>query len=182
MPRPLTYDHLKSSKKPLEIKVPVYLDGEPIERLEKLREDLERAKTRHMALKGSPGEEEAAADLERLEAKRADAEQAVHDSTAWFVIRKVTPRGRKRYEEMVAAHPPTEEQVKEAAAAGQERPPYNAETFAPALLSMTCVEPVLTVEEATELFDDWTVTECTELFSACLAVNTGRRTVDLGNG
>lgn len=182
MPRPTTYDHLKSAKKPLEMRIPVYLDGEPIERLEKAREEVEALRTRHLALAGSPGEPAGADQLEAAEAERSAAEEAVRDSTAWFVLRKIAPRGRKRYEEMVAAHPPTPEQVEEAAKAGQERPPYNADTFAPALLSMTCVEPIFTLEEATELFDDWTITEVTEIFSACLAVNTGRRTVDLGKG
>jgi hypothetical protein len=180
--RPLTWDHLKKVKKPLEIRVPVYTDGEPIERLEKVRIELEAAKTRSLALKGTPGEAVAKADLDRLEAEEADAVAAVKATTKHFVIRKITPRGRKRYEETVEAHPPTDEQVAEAKANGQDRPPYNAETFAPALLSMSCSEPLLSVEEATELFDDWSITECSELFSACLAVNTGRRTVDLGKG
>lgn len=198
MPRPPTWDHLKSAKKPLELRIPVYLNGEPIERLEKAREALEAAKTRHLALQDqseraaalTPGDTitdtpvlvEAAVDVERQAAEVSAAEEAVRESTAWFVIRKITPRGRKRYEQLVKAHPPTDEQVKEAADQGQERPSYDAETFAPALLSASCVEPLLTLEEATELFDDWSLTECSELLSACLAVNTGRRTVDLGKG
>jgi hypothetical protein len=182
MPRPQTWDHLKSAKKPLELRIPVYLDGEPIERLEKARVEQETAKTRHMALKGTPGEADALDDLERLDAAVSAAEDAVRESTAWFLIRKPSPRGRKQYEALVEAHPPTEKQVAEAHVNGQDRPPYDAETFAPALLSMSCAEPLLTVEQATELFDDWSITECSELFSACLAVNTGRRTVDLGKG
>ena len=182
MPKPLTYDHLKSAKKPLELKVPVYTDGEPIELLEKIRAEIEVAKTRHLALQGTPAEDEAKAELDRLEAEEVDAVAAVRLTTEHFVIRKITPRGRKRYEEMVAAHPPTAEQIAEATEKGQEKPPYNDETFYPALLSMSCAEPVLTVEEATEILDDWTVTEGTELIAACLAVNTGRRTVDLGKG
>lgn len=189
MPKPLTYDHLKSSKKPLELRIPSYLDDEPIERLEKLREDLERAKTREMALRpkkgdeeASPGHNEAGADLERLEYEVRAAEEAVRASTAWFVFRKPTPQGRKRYEKLVDAHPPTEEQIAEATAEGREKPPYNSETFAPALISFACAEPVLTIEEATELLEDWSFTECAELFSAALAVCTGRRSVNLGNG
>lgn len=182
MPRPPTWDHLKSAKKPLEIRVPVYLDGDPIDRLEKIRDDVERAKTREMALKDTPAHGDALYDLTRLEAEVCAVEEAVRESTAWFVIRKPTPQGRKRYEALVEAHPPTGEQVQEANDQGQERPPYNAETFAPALLSMSCAEPLLTVEEASDLFDDWSVTECSELFVACLRVNTGRRTVDLGKG
>lgn len=182
MPRPPTWDHLKSAKKPLEIRIPVYLDGEPIERLEKIRIDAEAAKTRHMALKGTPAEPDALDDLERMEADLSSAEEAVRESTATFLIRKPSPKGRKRYEALVEAHPPTDEQVAKAKEDGQDRPQYDAETFAPALLSMCCAEPLLTVEEATDLFEDWSITECSELFSACLAVCNGRRTVDLGKG
>ncbi len=182
MPRPQTWDHLKSAKKPIELKVPVYLDGEPIERLEKVRVDLEAAKTRHMALKGTPGEQDALDDLERLEREASAAEEAVRDSTFNLLIRKPSPQGRKRYERLLKEHPPTEAQVEEAKADGQDRPPYDADTFAPALLSFACAEPLLTVEEATELYEDWSITEVTEIFSACLAVCTGRRTVDLGKG
>lgn len=182
MARPLTYDHLKSAKKPLELRVPVYLDGEPIERLEKLRAEAEVAKTRHLALKGTPAEAEAKAYVDRLEVEEAEAVTAVKETTATFVIRKPTPRGRKRYEALVNAHPATDAQAEQAKKDGQEPPPYNDETFYPALLSMSCVEPLLTVEEAAELLDDWTPTEALELIGACLAVNTGRRTVDLGKG
>lgn len=182
MPRPPTWDHLKSAKKPLEIRHPVYLDDEPIERLEKLREEVERAKTRELALKETPAHPDARDDLERLERDLSAAEDAVRESTAWFVIRQPSPKGRKRYEALVEAHPPTEGQVKEATEKGQDKPPYNDETFYPALLSLACAEPLLTVEEATELFDQWTHTECLPLVAACLAVCTGRRTVDLGKG
>ena len=183
MPRPATYDRLRK-KQPLELRIPVYLEQEPCERLEKLRGELDAARTRQRVVRpqlsssGDPQPVESD-DVAHLEAEVAAAEEAVRESTVTMVMRQI---GRKRYDALVDAHPATDEEKAEAAKAGREAPPYNVETFAPALVSASCAEPLMTVEQVQELFDEWSTGELNELFTAALAVNTGRRTVDLGKG
>jgi hypothetical protein len=74
--------------------------------------------------------------------------------------------GSKAYDDLLASNPPTNEQKRE----GQT---YNAETFAPALISACAVTPALTVEQATEIWTstEWSRGELTELYLACVEVN-----------
>ena len=185
MPRPPTFDHLRK-KQPLELRIPVYLEQEPVERLTKLQEDLEAARAHDRVVAeqmrqstNTPVDLAPSQEVTRLVAEVDGAETAVRESTVTVVIRQI---GRKRYDALIDAHPPTDDEKAEAVKAGLEPPPYNAETFAPALISASCAEPLMTVEQVQELFDEWSTGEINELFAAALAVNTGRRTVDLGKG
>lgn len=75
--------------------------------------------------------------------------------------------GSKAYDDMLAAHPPTNEQKKEGNA-------YNIESFAPALISACSVTPALNVEQATQIWEsnEWSRGELTELFIGCIEVNS----------
>ena len=75
--------------------------------------------------------------------------------------------GARAYDELVAAHQ------------ADKKPgaPFNAETFAPALVAACAVEPVLTEDQARELLDEWSVAEALDLFNAALRVNTTRAAV-----
>lgn len=182
MPRPATYDRLRK-KQPLEVRVQVYLEDEPIQRLTRIRDDLEKARTRHRVasdqLEASGTPVEPSADVARLEAQEAEAEEAVRGSIIEVVVRQM---GRKRYDALVDAHPVTDEQKEAAKADGLEPGVWNGDTFPAALISASAAEPLMDPEEVQVLLDEWTTAECTELFTAALAVNTGRRTVDLGKG
>lgn len=67
--------------------------------------------------------------------------------------------GAKDYDHLLAQHPPTSKQKAEGSN-------FNIDTFAPALLSRCAVEPVLTYEEATEVFasSSWSGGEVGGLF------------------
>jgi hypothetical protein len=172
--KPPTFDRLKK-KAPLEQKVTVVVDAELFESYEQATSALERAK-----LLNEPTEE--------LEAAATAAEEALRqDGVETLVFRSI---GRKAYDALVEEYPPTEEQITEYRAdnpqrdgsPGKGKPAYNIETFAPALIAASCVEPEMTVEQVTELFDGWTSVEIQELWVAALAVNTQRRVVKLGKG
>lgn len=74
--------------------------------------------------------------------------------------------GQRDYDALLALHPPTKAQK----ADGDS---YNIETFCPALLARSLVDPVITDEEAIEIWtsDAWSRGELTALFFACVDVN-----------
>lgn len=73
----------------------------------------------------------------------------------------------KAYDDLLSAHPPTAEQAKEGAS-------YNPDTFAPALICRSSHDPMLSMDEAIELWksEDWSRGELMELFLACVEVNS----------
>lgn len=88
--------------------------------------------------------------------------------------------GRRNYDALIGAHPATEQQKADAKATGAGEPPYDADTFAPALVAASCIEPVMTLDQVRELWDEWNTAEVLDLWVAALEVNTQRRVVDLG--
>jgi hypothetical protein len=87
------------------------------------------------------------------------------DGTEIAVLMKYRALPSKKYDEMIEAHPPTAEQKKQ----GQI---YNIDTFAPALISAVSYEPLLSVEEAAEIYNspDWSGGELTTLFIKAMQV------------
>lgn len=73
-----------------------------------------------------------AVSLQTLEAQ-AEA------SRAWFTLEAITHRA---YQALRAEHPPTKEQIEQAAArGGRDEPAFDPDTFAPALVEAQLVEP-----------------------------------------
>lgn len=169
--RPLTFDHLRSQKKPLEAKVQLILNDDVIDAV---------------------NEAVASGNDEAIVAAR----QAAEEATVTFRLRSI---GRKRFEALLQEHPPTDEDIAEVAeqfpvdaqAPGEvqakqraeqraARPAYHAETFAPALLAKVCYDPVLDEAEWSELMDEWNTAEVMELFLQAMSVCSSRRVVPLG--
>jgi len=101
----------------------------------------------------------------------AAAEKAQADASTSLRVRGL---GSDLYEELQGEHPPTDKQAKN----GEE---YNVKTFAPALVSACCTDP-LTVEFAAELLGTiLNQGEAAVLFNTCIGVNQGAR-VSLGKG
>jgi hypothetical protein len=172
-----TFDHLR--KKPIEQRVTVYLDDEPIEALSEAREELAAAQAiadamydRRLALARAanpPASElmtiEGGLDAERA-ASTADAraavdaaEQAVRESAQLFVFRSP---GRKAFEDLIAEHPPTDDDhddARKTTGRPEALARWHSDTFTPALLAATCVDPKLTVDEAQAIYDEWTDAE-----------------------
>lgn len=109
------------------------------------------------------------------------AEKALEPSVVWFEFRSI---GRKAYDDLVKQHPPGEAENKEHLEQYKVPAPYNAESFAPALIAASLVEPALTVEQVQELFEDeaWNGAEIIQLWQAAQEVNSTRRVVELGKG
>lgn len=79
---------------------------------------------------------------------------------------RVRAIGQQAYDALLAENPPTKKQK-------DSGDSYNIDTFCPALISLSLVEPTITVEEAKELWSSeaWSRGELTELFFACVNVN-----------
>lgn len=67
---------------------------------------------------------------------------------------------RKEYRLLLEAHPGAEDDAD-----------WNPDTFPPALIAASLVEPEFTVEQATRLWEEWEDAEAVRLFLACFNLN-----------
>lgn len=67
---------------------------------------------------------------------------------------------RKAYRELVEAHPAADDSLK-----------WDQDTFPPALIAASCVEPKLTKKQAQKIWDTWEEGEASRLFLACFQLN-----------
>jgi hypothetical protein len=152
--RVATLDHLRG-KKPVEAEVPILLED--------------------VAAPESPPE-----GLEGHDAQEwQNYEKLLAENTVVMRFRSV---GRKVFDELVNACPPTEKQIAEAKENKEPIPNWDAETFTPTLIQASCIEPELTDAAIKEIFDEWNQGELMKLWTVALAVNTTERTGVLGKG
>jgi hypothetical protein len=106
-------------------------------------------------------------DLLHKPARTKEVVLKVPDDGGTMIEYIVTLRaiGSKTYDVLVGMHPPTADQKKEGAS-------YNPDTFGPALISACAVSPVMTPNEAKELWEseEWSRGEVMELFVAAVEV------------
>jgi len=119
--RPPTFDHLRK-KAPLERTVEIPLNDAVVAAYEAAQEALRQAELT------KEGVEEARADLEA-------ARRALEAETVTLRFRAI---GRKRYEELLRAHPPAKGEATDADY------PFDFDTFSVALIAASCVEPEMT--------------------------------------
>lgn len=80
---------------------------------------------------------------------------------------------RRERSDLEAAHPPTEDQKAEMRELG-EIARINGDTFPPALVAASCVEPTgVTPKAAQAAFESWAEGQWTPLWRACQAANFG---------
>lgn len=176
--RPVTYDHLKSRKKPTMRFVDISLDDDAQAAYEDDQSNLEDAK---FALQNSPDDADAKAKvLAAEEAVKASA-KAAKDASQRFKFRSI---GRKKYDDLVGLHPPTDAQRKEIEKEGgdPDNLSWNPDTFPKALVAASITEPLLTPEQVDEMWasDDWSESETAALSVTALEANNSRRIVSLG--
>jgi hypothetical protein len=180
MTRPATYDHLRSKKKPIEKTVEIVLDAELAERFEEARTQVDIAQIR---VNGNPTDVDLQLALEQAKAAVETLRTEIDENDA---VVKITFRGigRKAYDDLVADHPATLEQLSDAKKKGHDDLQFNLETFPPAIVAASSKEPKMTLEEVQAIWnsEDWNQVELGELFTAAMMVNGTRRTVDLGKG
>lgn len=178
--RPQPADHLPK-KQARRTRCALLLSEDAAEALEEAQRDL--------FLAGEDPERLAAAQA-RYDAAQADVEKA----TLVLHFRGI---GRKRYDDLIDEHPPTEKQLakyrerkaEEARKPLAEReyvpaPAFDLETFAPALISAALTDPVWTPEQVDEFFSgpEWNVGEIQLAFNTAMDAQTDVREVGFPKG
>jgi hypothetical protein len=198
-----TLDRLKS-KKGLVRRLPVYLDSEVTAEFEDAKAAFDLLSNEMVRARTS--DDEATAIVDRYKA----AAEAMAENTVTMVIRRPiirlvgegedercldhdeepdeddgpvrTLKGRLAYEWLMEAHPPTDEQKAEELERSGSEAPYNADTFAPALIAACVEDPAMSPADADEMLAEWTFTEAMTVFTTCMEVCTGTQIASLGKG
>ncbi len=152
-----TIADIRGKKKPVTKKVYIQMDGEVANKIEELRGLFIAARDSDRLSNEPDQAPKIQAKIDRLIKK---SESTIEE----FVFKSI---GRPRYDELVSEHPPTKERKK----AGDD---FNADTFPPALVSESCVDPEFPLEDAVSIFSDpdWNGAELRKLFFGALEVNT----------
>lgn len=161
------YADIKARKTSTRRTVKVVMDGEVVSRIDALKdrikaeERIDRRENRDPVAPGLKRELDALYDQARA-------------SEVTFTFRSV---GRARFDKLVAEHPATAEQRKQVKEMTAERgmpfdpPKWNLDTFPPAIVAASAVDPELTLAEAQELWTDenWSPAELLKIFECALS-------------
>jgi hypothetical protein len=135
------------------------------------RRGLEAAKLR--------GESKDPEGFKEAQQRAEAARRAVRDNSLEVVMQSA---GRRKWAELKAKHPATEEQI----AKVQAQQPgaildENPDTFPVPAIALSVVQPEWSLEDVQEVWDsdEWNEAECARLLQMAYQVNQGRRTADL---
>lgn len=76
--------------------------------------------------------------------------------------------GRKAFEDLIEACPPTDEEKALAKEHGQSPPTWGTDSFVPGLLAIASLDPKLDLDEAREIYDNWGRGDVEALFNTAL--------------
>lgn len=142
------------------------MDSAAIDEAERLEPELRR-------LRIEDGVQEDLSVQVRETAEHIDAlQQQARASEVTFTFRGV---GRGLYSKLLSEHPPTAEQ-RAAAGDAADALIYNVDTFPPALLAASIVEPEDLhgdLDECATIHDEWSNGQVTRLWRACIQANNG---------
>jgi hypothetical protein len=184
-------DYLRSRKQKVSRDVWVPYDSNDADEIQRLEGELADAQER---TRDNPRDTDAQDKVAALKAELEDLREELKPNCAHFVVRSL---GRKEYDDLQDAYPPTKEQVSDGKKQGVGVPAFNPDTFPPAILGASLalvveeagedgagqVEVPFTEEQAIELWnsEEWNQAEIMGLFTVCLEVNNQRRVMNLGN-
>ena len=157
-----TIEEIRRVKKPNERSISLVLNPELLRQMK----DLERAYLREQRM---DQKENRAPKAPRIKKTMEALEEEAAEYEVTFIFRDI---GRKRFDDMIEEHPPTEQEKK-------LDPPfqYHPDIFAPALMAATAVQPTMTLQQATDIYDEFGQGEITALFMTALAACTERASV-----
>jgi hypothetical protein len=94
--------------------------------------------------------------------------------------------GNGKYERLMREFPPSDKQLEDWESTPEKyqgaKPQYDEDKFFPALLAATAREPEMTVEQATELCDEWTSGDIAQLVGTAIQLCNGGTSMDLNLG
>ncbi|MFH9236031.1 hypothetical protein [Streptomyces globisporus] len=122
------------------------------------------------AAEKNPGDKASQAAAKAASEHLASAQAALDEASVELRFQALP---RNDFRELLAAHPPTEEQADK----GYD---HNPDTMAPVLIATASLDP-LTEEDATDFLADWSQAEGERLYAAALRVQQTDR-MDLGKG
>lgn len=166
-----TLSDIRRRKKPVEMSVELCIDPTLVRQYKEIYNEIERLRRRTKRPTDGGLADTTERDIQDLEEQLAPLEVEIEEATVTFLARDP---GRKKFESLITAHPPTDERKKKWKEDGefqrQGALQWNDETFVPALISLVYVEPEISFAEAEELCDEWGNGEVTKLFTAALQV------------
>jgi len=151
-----SFDDVMARAKPREATARILLDQNLLEEHETLSAKLSAIITDSMERPTEAVElsEQVAALEERIEAEKVP-----------FTFRSI---GHRRWRDLLSEHPPLKQQL-----ADNQHLDFNPETFPPAAIAASCVEPEMTEEQVGTLSEVLSVAQFSELWGACLTANVG---------
>lgn len=152
---------------PPEAAVPICMRGDLVAAKDAAVDALREARQRDP----SPNlGDDAAATQAELAQRIRDLEEQCAQAVVTFRFRALP---RKQRSDLQAEHPPTEDQQQQARDEGLTAS-WNPDTFPPALVAASCVEPAgITVEAAQRAYETWAEGQWAPLWRACTAANFG---------
>lgn len=141
----------KAQAKPFQASVDVCSDGQLVAELDSARDQLEEAKR---GMLEAPKE---------LESHVAALSKKVESKTRTFTFRSI---GRREWRKLSSEHPPSDEQR-----ALEPDLDHNPDTFPPAAIAASCIEPKLTLDDAAWLCDELPDGEFWRIWQAVLSAN-----------
>lgn len=184
---PIDIAALRQRKKPRILPVTIILDPDVEAALIEAQDKVVKAQER---ADRNPTNAAAAAELATANEALTAAEAKARDESATFRFKAI---GREAFETLRSQYPPTKAQRDDfkakALAMGLAAFQvgdlgHNPDTFPPVLIAASCIDPVMTIEDAQAIWDsdDWSAAELADLFGAALAVNQTSQRVQLGKG
>ncbi len=158
------------------------LDGAAQDELERARTELRNAKRLDKeADESGTGTLATASLVPDAEKRYAEIEGSILEDSAIFTFKAVS---RRKLREIREEHPPTAEQwdiYRERAKANPlvQPPTFDPDGIAPQLIEAALVEPELTLEEATELWDELSDGEAAQIYDASWEVSMEAASIPL---
>lgn len=148
----MDFDTINARRKPRETTTYVVLDHGLLARHDELSRELRMAKVTDERENRTP-------EAPRIQAELDDIEQEIHEAAVPFRFRAMP---RREYRELLEEHKDP---------SGAKR--WNEDTFPPALIAACAVDPEMTLEQATTVYDEWDDNQASVLFAAAFMVNEG---------
>lgn len=174
----IDFEELLARKRPATAEVSISLDSDLTDALATARAAFEVART--VAL-DHPDQRSSQVALEEAEVALDEAEEAAAGCIVTFRFEGLSGPD---WDALVDEHPATTAQTDRARKAKEPAPVWNEETFEPALIAATCIDPEMTYEQVQMLFKSpgWNKAETEGLFMAAHNASRRRRVPQLGKG
>ena len=158
-----TWERIETESTPPEVSVSICLRGDLVAEHDRLETELRRVRDEDDAENRVPL-------APQIASKIRDLEDQIRDAEVEFRFRGV---GRKTLTDLTAAHPATAEQQEQVGGDGL-RMEWNPDTYPPALVAASCVQPAgVTVERAAHAYETWSHGQWSKLWRACISANMG---------